>query len=207
MQYNCILDDAARARHALAEKILWACCPEMMQRKFPRANVQQAFIFDAVRRFAPFPGPILCAGCFEDTACAAFHALEYDVTGIDPEVNGVDLRMFTEHHLQTQAPLFSAVFSTSVIEHVPDDLQFLRDMMSLTRPGGVLLLTTDFHSMGPQNGMRFYKEDDLQRLAALIESSGWSLLDQPRWSNAIPDFALLGLTYNFATFGARRGSS
>jgi SAM-dependent methyltransferase len=207
MLFNCILDDAARVRHTLAEKILWACCPEMMQRKFPRANVQQAFVFDAVRRFTPFPGPILCAGCHEDTAFAAFQALEYNVTGIDPEVNGIDLRAFTERHLQSQAPLFAAVFSTSVIEHVPDDVQFLRDMMSLTRPGGVLILTTDFHAMGPHGGMRFYTEADLKRLAGLIESSGWSLLDQPCWSNAVPDFALLGLTYSFATFGARRGST
>ena len=204
MQFNIILNDAARARHSLAEKILWACCPEMMKRKFPRANVQQAFIFDAVRRSAAFPGPILCAGCHEDTAFAALQALEYDVTGIDPDVNRIDLRTFTERHLAANAPLFSAVFSTSVIEHVPDDIQFLKDMMSLTRPGGVLMLTTDFHSAGPHAGMRFYTEHDLKRLAAIIESSGWTMLDQPQWGNAVPDFALLGLTYNFAGFGARR---
>ena len=83
-RYNVILDDAARQRYAPVLAFLHSLAPEIMARKIERANIQQAFVFDAVRALAPTDAKILCVGSFEDTACIALKMIGVGVEEIDP---------------------------------------------------------------------------------------------------------------------------
>src|SRR5579862_5128650 len=74
---NRILDDKAREQYQPAIDALFQLTPRLMERKIPRANIQQAFVFDTVLKFAaarPASG-ILCVGGFEDTAAPGFKPL------------------------------------------------------------------------------------------------------------------------------------
>ena len=51
--YNRILDDAARRMYAPIISFLHSIAPEAMARKIEAANVQQAFVFDAVQSLSP----------------------------------------------------------------------------------------------------------------------------------------------------------
>jgi hypothetical protein len=61
---------------------------------------------------------MLCVGSFED----------------------IDLAEFRRQHPQ-RLNTYDIVFSTSVIEHVPDDETFVADMVAMLAPGGYAVLT------------------------------------------------------------------
>jgi len=93
--FNIVLDDVERKRYESSIQELKDRCPEIMKRKIPEANVQQAFVKDAVEHFSRNKKDlnILCVGCYEDTAYEALKAKGYNVTGIDPFIN-IDLNSF-----------------------------------------------------------------------------------------------------------------
>lgn len=65
---------------------------------------------------------------------------------------------------------FDAVLALSVIEHVDDDENFIRLMSKLVRPGGLLVITTDFHPSGKplvDGHIRTYNEKSLLEMAKL----------------------------------------
>ncbi len=84
--FNRILDDKARTQYQKVIQTLFESKPEIMQRKVPRANVQQAFVLDTVRRFA-LPDSKILSVRIEDTAHYALLKLRYRVEGIDPAIN------------------------------------------------------------------------------------------------------------------------
>ena len=147
-RFNRILDNQARAQYKSVIKQLHLLAPEIMVSKIPAANIQQAFIFDAVKRFTPaFATPrMLCVGSYDDSASASLKKLGYPIEEIDPEVNGLDLNAFF-HLPSTKKGSYDIVFSTSVIEHVEDDELFLKQIAELLAPGGVGLLTCDYNDL------------------------------------------------------------
>jgi SAM-dependent methyltransferase len=212
-RFNRILDNQARAQYEPVIRQLYSLAPEIMVSKIPAANIQQAFIFDAVRRFAlSFPSPrILCVGSYDDSASASLKKLGYPIEEIDPEVNGLDLNTFF-HLPSTIKGSYDIVFSTSVLEHVRDDELFMTQIAEILAPGGVGLLTCDYndlHTPGdpviPGN-YRFYTQKDLIcRILPSIKSC--SLVDVPHWECSNPDFMFVGYRYTFATLAFRKDDS
>lgn len=204
-RFNRILDDFARIEYAKTINRLAKLVPGIFVKKIPRANIQQAFIFDTVVFFAnKFSCPkILCIGSFEDSAAESLKKIGYSIEEIDPVVNQLDLNGF--YNLPTtQKGAYDIIFSTSVLEHVKEDGKFVRQMADLLAPGGVGILTCDFKE-GYKAGdpiiggdYRFYTKSDLsQRI--LGEARDCELVDAPHWDCTFPDFELGGFKYTFAT--------
>jgi len=208
--FNRILDDSARIEHAGTIRRLTELAPDIVAKKIPRANIQQAFVFDAVDKFAKqFSKPrMLCVGSFEDSAAAALKKVGYPVEEIDPAVNKLDLDRFFQLPT-TRRESYHVVFSTSVLEHVKDDEKFVRQIADLLVPGGVGVLTCDFKE-GYKTGdpvidsdYRFYtKADLLNRVLGKLQDC--ELVDAPRWDCPSPDFELGGFKYTFATLVFRK---
>ena len=210
-KYNRILDNQARTYYQPVISRLFSLVPDMMARKIPEANVQQAFVLDTVERLAEtINSPkILCVGSYDDTAASGLKALGYTMDEIDPALN-YDLNTF--FHLPTTCKShYDIVFSTSVIEHVDDDEMFVRQISELLAPGGVAIITCDYNdqyklgSLKPQEDFRLYtKKDLMERL--LLRMEDCSLVDNPAWECPNPDFTYAGCRYTFATFVVRKNA-
>lgn len=207
--FNRILDDKARDEYASAIEALHLLSPEMIKRKIPRANIQQAFVFNAVRHFYRSGFKVLCVGSHEDTAWDALKAIGIPIEDIDP-VKDYDLNAF--YHLETtKKSQYDIVFSTSVIEHVEDDEQFLTQIQDLLAPNGVGILTCDFKAdykkgdyIFPGN-YRFYTKENLTTKMKTILSR-CELVDSPEWDCPNPDFYFEGQNYTFATLVFKKRS-
>jgi SAM-dependent methyltransferase len=211
-KFNTILDDHARRHYEPATRTLWALAPEMMARKIAAANVQQSFMLAAVLVLAKdLPrSQLLSVGCYEDTAYEAIRQMAIPIRGIDPNVDGLDLSTFVKENANL-LNTFDLVFSTSVIEHVEDDVSFAEHIASLLKPGGVAVLTCDFLNswrLGdrvPPSDVRFYRSIDLRkRLPSAMP--GCRLLDEPDWDEYEPDFDYAECRYSFATFTVIKGA-
>ncbi len=210
---NRVLDNQARQQYEPVISRLRLLAPEITASKVPAADVQQAFILDAVIKFGgPLASPrILCVGSYDDSACASLKKLGYPIEEIDPAVNGLDLDAFFQLP-STVKESYDIVFSTSVIEHVQDDELFVRQIADLLAPGGVGLLTCDYNNLyKPGDPLipgdyRFYTQKDLiTRILPAIKDC--SLLDVPHWECTRPDFMFLGYQYTFATLAFRKTNS
>ena len=203
--FNRILDDDARRIYANQIQILFNLVPEMMGRKIPQANVQQAFVLDTVQKIVShhIKPKILCVGSYEDTAAAALKKLGYQIDEIDPVIN-YDLNTFS-HLPTTQKGSYDIIFSTSVIEHVEDDERFISQVSDLLAPKGVAILTVDYNNSYragdriPEEDFRFYTREDLEK-RLLSRAAGCSLVDTPKWDCPRPDFCYSGCLYAFASF-------
>jgi SAM-dependent methyltransferase len=209
-RFNTVLDVGARQHYSPAIATMFALVPEMMKRKIAEANVQQGFMISAVLQLCrDFPRTkILCVGSYEDTAYEALRKIGVSVDGIDPNANGIDLEKFVSSNPEKKGT-FDIVFSTSVLEHVPDDEGFVADAASLIAPGGYGIFTCDFKDTWntrdpiPQADCRLYRSDDLN--ARLLQAMPHCQhFDRPNWHGFEPDFHYEGCTYSFATFTVQR---
>lgn len=206
---NRLLDDSARRLYAPALTHLAEQLPELIARKIPEANIQQAFVLDTVLRYLPgsrLPA-LLCVGSFDDTAAAAVKRQGLPLDEVDPVIN-YDLATFLTKP-SCRPGTYDVVFSTSVIEHVADDVQFVRDIERLLAVGGVAVITCDFredYKLGdrvPYADFRFYNTDHItNKLMPSIPSC--ELVDAPRWRAAPPDFTYDGCEYSFASLVFRK---
>lgn len=207
---NRILDDAARDLYKPAESKLFELAPKTMAKKIARANVQQAFVFDTVYRYLNlFSNPkLLCVGSYEDTASMSLQRMGYTVEDIDPMINYFLQEFYTKP--STKKETYSIIFSTSVIEHDPDDESFIKCVSGLLAPGGIAVITCDYKDgwkpgdLKPDVDARFYTKLDLeQRLLSYIPDC--ELVDTPHWDCPEPDFNYLGkYQYTFASFVIRK---
>ena len=210
---NRILDDEARELYKPAEEKLFEFVPKTMSKKIGRANVQQAFVFDTVYRYLKeFGKPkFLCVGSYEDTASMALQKMGYEVEDIDPMINYFLQEYYTKP--STKKGSYNIIFSTSVIEHDPDDESFIKCVSGLLAPGGVAVITCDYKDgwkpsdIKPDVDARFYTKHDLEkRLLSCIPDC--ELVDTPEWDCPNPDFNYLGkYQYTFATFVIRKKNS
>ena len=139
---NTILTDIYRKKLEPTIAELYRLVPDMMSRKIPRANVQQAFVFDYIQNNFLKTDSFICVGSHEDTCAAALKTLGYNITEIDPSYNC----SLHEYVQQANIPHFDVVFSISVIEHVANDDEFVDDLCKLLKPGGTAILTCDFNN-------------------------------------------------------------
>ena len=210
LRLNRILDDQARELYKPAIDKLFELVPKTMAKKIPRANVQQGFVFDTVYRLlGNYKLPrILCVGSYEDTASMALKKMGVEVEEIDPMVN-----YFLQEYCarpSVKKASFDIIFSTSVIEHDPDDKSFMECIDELLAPGGTAILTCDYKDgwkpgdLKPDVDARFYTKADLeQRLPSYLENC--ELVDEPDWNCDDPDFNYLGkYQYTFASFVFRK---
>jgi SAM-dependent methyltransferase len=210
---NRILDDSARALYKPAADKLFELVPLTMSKKIDRANVQQAFVFDTVyRNIKNYNNPkMLCVGSYEDTASMGLNRFGYEVEEIDPMINYYLQDYYTKP--TTVKNSYQIIFSTSVIEHDPDDKSFMQCIEGLLAPGGIAVITCDYKDgwkpgePKPEVDARFYTKQDLeQRLLSYIPTC--ELVDTPHWDCPNPDFHYLGkYQYTFATFVVRKKNS
>ena len=201
---NNILDNNARKIFKTTIDQMFEYLPELMARKIPEANVQQAFVLDTVYKFAKdiVVPKILCVGSFEDSAAESLKALGFDIDEIDPMIN-YDLAAFITKPTTIKGS-YDLIFSTSVIEHVEKDEEFLRDMALLVKKGGKIVLTCDYcDTYKPGDPIfdvdfRFYTQKDIKErlLSTLVDCR---LFDEPDWNCPNPDFFYEGLNYTFGT--------
>ncbi|MEP6585035.1 MAG: methyltransferase domain-containing protein [Ginsengibacter sp.] len=207
---NRILDDNARLLYRPTIEALHKLVPITMAKKIERANVQQAFVFDTVYHFSSqYENPkLLSVGSYEDTASMSLRKLKFEVYEIDPMIN-----YFLQDYFEkpsTKKNYYDIIFSTSVIEHDPDDKSFIECIEGLLAPGGFAVITCDYKDgwkagdPKPPVDERFYTKYDLQnRLPSYLQNS--ELVDTPQWDCPHPDFNYLGkYQYTFATFVFRK---
>jgi SAM-dependent methyltransferase len=203
-KFNRLLTNRDREQLVPVIEEMTKAVPEMMGRKIPAANVQQAWVLETVRKTNA--ERILCVGCFEDTAFETLRATGTYVTGIDPESTDpgkrATLSEFSRITPKDWSTTYDCIFSTSVIEHVLDDGQFIRDLCDFLRPDGVCILTADYRADWkagqplPATDVRLYTPADIERIARVLESKGCYFVDPPNLEGA-PDFHYQGHDYSF----------
>jgi SAM-dependent methyltransferase len=208
--FNRILNDKARKIYQPAIIKLWELMPKTMAKKIPAANVQQAFVFDTVLRNIPnYSKPkILCVGSYEDTASMSLKKMGIDLEEVDPMLNYTLEEYATKP--TTIPKSYDIIFSTSVIEHDPDDKAFMQALDKLLAPGGIIIMTCDYQENWtpekpkPNVDARLYTQYDLRnRLLSYLENC--RLIDTPNWNCPNPDFNFLGkYQYAFASFVAKK---
>lgn len=204
---NRILDNNARKLYEPTITKLKELVPLTMAKKIPEANVQQAFVFDTIYRLIPNKKSpkILCVGSYEDTAAMSLKKMGLKIEEIDPVINYYLQEYYTKPGVEKNA--YDIIFSTSVIEHDPDDKSFIKCIEGLLAPGGIAILTCDYKDgwkpgdAKPEVDARLYTKYDLEKriLSYIPECKLFD--DNPNWECPNPDFTYLGkYTYTFATF-------
>ena len=207
---NTILDNKARVLYKPAIDKLFELVPKTMAKKIPEANVQQAYVFDTVyRHLSNYQQPkLLCVGSYEDTASMSLIRMGYNVEEIDPTLNYYLQEYFSKPSVKKNS--YDIVFSTSVIEHDPDDESFVSCIDGLLAPGGICVITCDYKEgwkpgePKPDVDARFYVQSDLkERLLRYMPSC--ELVDTPDWDCPNPDFIYGNkYQYTFATFVVKK---
>jgi 2-polyprenyl-3-methyl-5-hydroxy-6-metoxy-1,4-benzoquinol methylase len=149
--------------------------------------VELPYAFRALSRVRP-NAKVLDVGATESTVCLSLATLGYDMTAVDPRPNPLSherLRVVVapieqwEHEEE-----FDAVLCLSTIEHIGTaaydqkasrhrvDLEAMRRIRELTRPDGVLVLTTAVGQESVGEGGRVYDREGLDELV-----DGWELAD------------------------------
>lgn len=202
---NRILDNSAREKYKIALEFIKDVAPKINAKKIPEANIQQAFVFDTAYNLSKKQfTKILSVGAFEDTAAIALKKLGFQIEFIDPIIN-YDLSTFmTKPSVKKQS--YDIIISTSVIEHVEDDENFIKDISSLLKIGGWGILTCDFNNNYkngdeiPHEDYRFYTKKDLsKRLLGNIPDC--KIVGTPDWDCDYYDFVYLNrYRYTFASF-------
>jgi Methyltransferase domain len=210
--FNRILDNDARELYSDVIKQMIKVFPNTMSKKIPEANVQQAFVLDTVfRNLKNIENPkILCVGSYEDTASMFLRKIGLAVEEIDPMINYY-LQEFVDKP-STIHGSYDIIFSTSVIEHDPNDESFIECIYRLLAPGGIVVITCDYNDqwrpgdLKPDVDERLYTHFDLQdRLIKLMPDC--LFVDTPNWDCPNPDFLFLGkYRYAFASFVVKKKS-
>ena len=131
---------------------------------------------------------VLDVGATESSVCLSLATLGYDVTAVDPRPNPL-----THERLRVVAArveewdedtMFDVVLCLSTIEHIGTgayeqepterraDLEAMKKIHQLTRPDGVLVLTTAVGEASVGEGGRVYNREGLDELL-----NGWELAD------------------------------
>lgn len=200
---NIILNDSQREVYAPDIARLFELCPETMKRKIFRANVQQAYVLSTVEKLSAPESEMLCVGSYEDTACEALIKLRRKVTAIDPAIN-MNLDTFFKSAGEKR---YDIIFSTSVIEHVPDDELFIRQICQLLCPNGCAVITCDFNDDYGKPGVSkpiedyklYTKNDLLVRFDKILKENSCEIWGDIDYDHA-PDFHYNGSVYSFATY-------
>ena len=201
---NKLLNQKEHANYVAALQLMEQHSPEMLGRKIKEATIQQAFTLQTALDLTPTGGVVLSAGSWEDTATESLKKLGYDVIDVDPAINS-DLKTYFDNNPDKHGKIDSVV-STSVIEHVEKDEEFIDCICKLLKSGGYGIVTMDYNNgylnggvTKPNEDVRLYTEFDLRiRLNAVLEDNDCELLEADY--SGENDFTYAGHWYTFATF-------
>jgi|SoimicmetaTmtHMA_FD_contig_31_22801916_length_1160_multi_3_in_0_out_0_2 SAM-dependent methyltransferase len=114
--------------------------------------------------------------------------------------NGRNMRRARAESTGFPTGAFGAVASMSVIEHHVDTPQFFAEAARLLRPGGRLVVSTDFWPDGgeTESGVIF-STADIERLLAEAESAGFEAPERPLDLDD-PERVIRGYTFLFLEF-------
>jgi hypothetical protein len=179
---------AAQANMWFNPPVLVGYAPHEVELRWVNERVAEVpYAFRALSRIEP-NAKVLDVGATESSLCLSLATLGYDVTAIDPRPNPL-----SHERLRTvvgaienweEDVTFDAVICLSTIEHIGTggygqetaddrtDLAAMKRMRELTRPGGLLVLTTSVGQAGLNDSGRVY---DRQGLDELLE--GWETQD------------------------------
>jgi hypothetical protein len=202
---NKLLNQKEFANYQDAIKQMQELTPEMLSRKIPTAIIQQAFTLQTAKDLIPKGSTVLSAGSWEDNATEVLKLVGYNVIDVDPQINS-DLKTWFDQHSESHGNL-DGVVSTSVIEHVEKDEEFIDCICKLLKKDAYGIVTMDYHNgylnggiSKPNEDYRLYTEYDLRiRLNAILEDNDCELLEAD-YSGDNADFEYAGHWYTFATF-------
>jgi len=145
------------------------------------------YVFRALSR-VPSDAKILDVGATESTVCLSLATLGFEVTAIDPRPNPLAherLQTIVGQIEEWQSEVeFDAVICLSTIEHLGTgeyeqrgtsrrvDLDAMKRMHELTKPGGLLVLTTAVGKASSNESSLVYDREGLDELLA-----GWEVED------------------------------
>lgn len=197
---NIILDNSWRKK--LSEEIEIVRKMPSAHKKYPEADVQQAWTLHEILKRPS--GNIFCVGSKEDTTCEYLSSIGRFIDWCDSD-NGLSVEQVIEQHPE-KIGRSNIVFSTSVIEHVKDEIEFIDACVKLLAPGGLLLFTCDFKrdwkvgdSTLGENCFRFYSQERLYQITSYLKKQGFLFDSNPLWAFGEEDFELGGIKYAFAT--------
>jgi 2-polyprenyl-3-methyl-5-hydroxy-6-metoxy-1,4-benzoquinol methylase len=188
-----LLNYAAGHEGFAAQRHLWFNPPVHVQYADSEAFVdgvneriaEVPFVLRALAE-VPLGARLLDVGASESTLCLSLASLGYDVTAVDPRPN--PLRHPNLHVVEGriedwdgEPETFDVTLCLSTIEHIGvgaygqqegrrTDLEAMRRMRELTRPGGLLILTTPYGPSGVDELSRTYDRSDLEKLL-----EGWNV--------------------------------
>ena len=94
---------------------------------------------------------------------------------------------------------FDCVTCLSVIEHVEDDIAFVKQMAKYVKPNGFIIITTDFHPDGKAKSdghLRTYNKRGLTKIANVLRKLGFGYYGEvPKYNNFEPNV----FDYSFAS--------
>ena len=147
--------------------------PNLMSKKNKVAIQQQAFVFNVTKTLIKNKSKkILCVGSYEDPTYDALYRLNYNIDKIDPLLN-CNLSDFITKPT-TKKKSYDLIFSISVLEHVYDDISFIKQCELLLKKGGHLVLTCDykkdFKNGDPMPGtnFRFYNKEKIKEILKTV---------------------------------------
>lgn len=136
----------------------------------------------AYRHLIPPPATVLDFGCARSTVAISLASLGYRVTGIDlrryafahPNLKFVQANMLTHPFAENT---FDAITAISTVEHCGlgayaesevdnGDCRVMEELLRILKPGGQLILTVPFGSVGATSWYRIYDQRSLQKLTA-----------------------------------------
>jgi len=150
---------------------------------------------------------VLLPGGYEDPMAEALSAMRARVTVLDPALNGLTLAEWSSDIGHQEE--VDIVIAASVLEHVKDDAEFLRDIVTMLRPGGYAFLTCDFKE-GWKRGdplaptqERMYTRESLMALTDTIDSEvEWC--GERDWQARGDYFPYAGLWFSFASIAFKK---
>jgi SAM-dependent methyltransferase len=187
--------------------------------------VEVPYAFRALSR-VPSGAKVLDVGATESTVCLSLATIGYQVTAVDPRPNPL-----THERLETVVgnieewehadAEFDAVLCLSTIEHVGTsayeqrttarriDLEAMKRMHELTKPEGLLVLTTAVGPASVDEFSRVYDQDGLDELlrgwevadltlVRRLDATSWDTIDEPidRLPDGVETVAMVTATKN-----------
>ena len=175
-------------------------CPDLIHKKNQLALSQYALLLKFIieKRLNIFKAKILVIGSYEDLLALALKRLGAYVEEVDPNLN-----FLLEDFIQKPAEdgvKYDLIFSISVLEHVENDINFLKICESKLKKGGFQYHTFDYlphYKNLPPTHYRFYSDTYVEKIRKLLLFS--RMYGEQDYKNYLLDFNYNNLTYCFAS--------